>query len=74
MEPLASSDDEFVQMVSLRLPPCNAEELTLRLYRERRIEVLAQDWRGTPTLRISFQGYNDENDLDALLTALHDLL
>jgi len=73
-EPLAASDDEFVQMVALRLPPCNAEELTLRLYREREIEVLAQDWRGTPTLRISFQGYNDENDLDVLVEALHDLL
>jgi selenocysteine lyase/cysteine desulfurase len=46
----------------------------LRLYRERRVEVLAQTWRGTPILRISFQGYNDENDLDELVEALRDLL
>jgi isopenicillin-N epimerase len=74
MEPLAQSDGEFVQMVAVRLPPCDAEELSLRLYRECRIEVLAQSWRGQPTLRVSFQGYNDENDLDALLTALRKLL
>ena len=43
-------------------------------FRERRIEVLAQTWRGEPTLRVSFQGYNDENDLDALVEALSDLL
>ena len=28
MEPLAASDDEFVQMVAVRLPPCDAEALT----------------------------------------------
>jgi isopenicillin-N epimerase len=48
MEPLAASDDEFLQMVSVRLPPVDAEELCLRLVRERRIEVLAQSWRGEP--------------------------
>ena len=74
LEPLAQEDDEFAQMVTLRLPPCDVEQLSLRLFRERRIEVLAQSWREQPTLRISFQGYNDESDLDALLTALPALL
>ena len=74
MEPFASSDDDFVQMVSLRLPPVDAEELGRRLFHERRIEVIARDWRDQPTLRISFQGYNDENDLDALVDALAHLL
>ena len=73
MEPLAASDGEFVQMVAVRLPPCDAEALTVRLFRERRIEVLAQTWQGSPILRVSFQGYNDESDLDALVTALRDL-
>jgi isopenicillin-N epimerase len=73
VEPLAASDDEFLQMVSVRLPPVDAEELGLRLFRERRIEVLAQSWRGEPTLRVSFQGYNDEDDLEALLAALGDM-
>ena len=36
------------QMVAVRLPPCDAEALTVRLFREHRIEVLAQTWRGQP--------------------------
>jgi len=74
MESMAANDDEFVQMVSLRLPPVDAELLGARLFHERRIEVLAKSWRDAPMLRISFQGYNDENDLDALVDALADLL
>jgi isopenicillin-N epimerase len=74
MEPFAASDDEFLQMVSLRMPSVDADELGVRLFNERRIEVRAQGWRDTPTLRISFQGYNDENDLDLLVEALSDLL
>jgi len=70
LEPLASSEDEYVQMVAFRLPPCDPDELGRRLYREHGIEVLAQEWRGVPTLRVSLQGYNDESDLDALLSAL----
>ena len=74
LEPLPERDDEFVQMIAFRIPPCDAEQVTLRLAHEHRIEVLAQSWRGQPTLRVSFQGYNDERDLDALLTALPQVL
>jgi selenocysteine lyase/cysteine desulfurase len=74
LEPLPESDDQFVQMIAFRMPPCEAEQVTLRLAHEHRIEVLAQTWRGQPTLRLSFQGYNDERDLDALAGALATLL
>jgi isopenicillin-N epimerase len=70
LEPLASSEDEYVQMVAFRLPPCDAEEVGRRLYGEHRIEVLARDWRDAPILRVSFQGYNDESDLESLLRGL----
>jgi isopenicillin-N epimerase len=69
-EPLAAGDHEFVQMCTVRLPPGDAHELGVRLRREHRIEVLAQDWRGEPVLRASFQGYNDDRDLEALMEAL----
>jgi isopenicillin-N epimerase len=69
-ETFAASDDEYVQMVALRLPPCDADAVGRRLYAEDRIEVVAQEWRGEPSLRVSFQGYNDDSDLDALLEAL----
>ena len=69
-EAFAASEDEYVQMVALRLPPCDAEAVGRRLYEEDRIEVVAQEWRGEPSLRVSFQGYNDESDLEALVEAL----
>jgi isopenicillin-N epimerase len=70
----AASEDEYVQMVAVRLPPCDAEAVGRRLYDEERIEVVAQEWRGEPSLRASFQGYNDESDLEALLEALPRML
>jgi isopenicillin-N epimerase len=69
-EPLAEREHDVLQMVTVRLPPCDPFELGVRLAHERRIEVLAQNWHGQPILRASFQGYNDEDDLEALLAAL----
>jgi isopenicillin-N epimerase len=73
-EPLAANGDEFGQMVAVRLPPCDAEALGRRLFDEHRVEVLAQEWNGWPVLRVSFQGYNDESDLEALVAALPSAL
>src|SRR5262249_61673037 len=73
LEPFAESDDEYAQMVAFRLPPCDAEAVERRLFDEHRIDVVSQTWRGEPTLRVSFQGYNDESDLDALVDALRQL-
>jgi isopenicillin-N epimerase len=70
----AEHDDEFVQMVSVRLPPCDTDDVRRRLFDEHRIEVAASEWRGEPKLRVSFQGYNDDSDLDALLEALPRVL
>jgi isopenicillin-N epimerase len=73
LEPFAESDDEYAQMVAFRLPPCDADAVELRLFDEHRIDVAAQTWRGEPTMRVSFQGYNDESDLDALVDAVRHL-
>lgn len=73
-DPMAGDDDEPLQMTSVRLPPCDARALARRLFDEHRIEVLGQDWRGEPLLRVSVQGYNDERDLDKLLEALPSAL
>jgi isopenicillin-N epimerase len=73
-EPLAADDAEFLQMVTVRLPPCDPYAVGQRLLDQHRIEVLAQDWHGDPVLRVSFQGYNDERDLDALVEALPSAL
>jgi isopenicillin-N epimerase len=77
LEPLAPDSPTFFgQMLTAPLPDCDAEELQRRLYDEHRIEVpLARARNGRPTtIRVSFQAYNDESDLEALLRALRRLL
>ena len=76
IEPLAPGSREHCgQMVAARLPDGDADELQHRLYDEHRIEVPAsRRWNDTPLLRASFQGYNDEHDLERLLDALARLL
>jgi isopenicillin-N epimerase len=48
--------------------------LKRRLYDEYRIEIPLIEWNGNKLARISFQGYNTPEDLDALAQALEDLL
>jgi selenocysteine lyase/cysteine desulfurase len=61
-------------MVAAWLPECDVDELKRRLYDEHRIEVPVHRFEGRPLVRVSFQGYNDEADLDALIEALRSLL
>ena len=64
------SSQWFQQMVSVRLPPeIDPESLKNHLYDKYQIEVLALLWHDQPFMRISFQAYNPETDLDALLAA-----
>ena len=61
---------EGLQMVSMRLPPNAPDDLQARLYEGYRIEIPVFDG----LVRASFQGYNDEDDLEALAAALDELL
>jgi isopenicillin-N epimerase len=72
LEPLTpDSREHFVQMVAARLPDVDADALQRRLFDEHHLEVPAsRNWNGTPLLRASFQGYNDESDVERLLAAL----
>ena len=78
LSPIAPDTDDgwpwFAQMIATPLPPCDALELERRLYREYRIEVPITVWEGKHLVRISFQGYNTVEDLDALMDALARLL
>jgi isopenicillin-N epimerase len=73
LEPLAP-ESAIEQMVAAPLPPCDADEVKRRLYDEHRVEVPVSDRTGRPLIRVSFQGYNDEGDLEALLSALRAVL
>lgn len=75
LEPLSPDSPEwYAQMVSLPLPPCDADELKRRLYDEFRVEVPIITWNGRQLVRVSVQGYNDRADIDALVHGLESLL
>jgi isopenicillin-N epimerase len=64
----------FGQMVTLRLPAGAPDDLQERLYDEYRIEIPVFERGDDRFIRASFQGYNDEADLDRLRVALHELI
>lgn len=76
LEPICpDTPDWFAQMVAVRLPKnINPEALREHLINEYHIEVLAHYWNDQPLMRICFQAYNRQSDLDALLAALNDIL
>jgi isopenicillin-N epimerase len=75
LEPICPDSPEwYMQMATILLPPCNAEELKRRLYDEYRIEVPIITWGGRQFVRMSVQAYNTREDAVALLRALGDLL
>ena len=71
--PVAASD-LYHQMASVELPPCDPEEVELRLRRDHGIEVLVKPWNDRPLLRVSVQAYNDERDLERLEQARVEVL
>ncbi|HSJ86039.1 MAG TPA: aminotransferase class V-fold PLP-dependent enzyme [Anaerolineales bacterium] len=75
LQPPYPLDSEFYhQMAIAPLPPSNLAVLKSRLYNEYKIEVPLVQWQDKQFIRISIQGYNDQNDVDKLLQALQALL
>ncbi|MBC7233446.1 MAG: aminotransferase class V-fold PLP-dependent enzyme [Chloroflexi bacterium] len=75
LEPLyPDSPDWYAQMVTLPLPPCDAQELKQRLYEAFAIEVPIITWKERQFIRVSIQGYNSPADVEALAAALTRLL
>jgi len=65
----------FAQFFTARLPDrVDVDQLKTQLYDQYRIEVPAHRWNDIPLIRVSFQGYNTQEDADALLHALENLL
>ena len=75
LPPLTPDSPEwFGQMITLPLPPCDLGELKRRLYDEYRVEAPTIGWGGRHAIRLSFQGYNGPDDLNAVMEALHRLV
>jgi isopenicillin-N epimerase len=64
----------YSQMGIAPLPPSNLAALKSRLYEEHKIEVPVIQWQDKQFVRVSVQGYNVQEDIDALVNALRILL
>jgi isopenicillin-N epimerase len=76
LTPVYPEDQDFyVQMAVAPIPPVtDPVELKSRLCDEFRVEIPLTEWNDQPFLRISVQGYNTQDDIDALVKALEILL
>jgi isopenicillin-N epimerase len=57
-------------MAAFPLPACDAAALQRRLCDEYRVEAPVIEWNGWQLVRVSVQGYNTEEDAQALMAAL----
>lgn len=64
----------YSQMAVAPLPRSDLPALKMRLYDECKIEVPLIQWQDRQFIRISVQGYNSQEDVDALVNALQILL
>jgi isopenicillin-N epimerase len=71
----SKSDSWFAQLAAAPLPvEIDLVALKTRLYNEYRIEIPLIAWKDKKLIRISVQGYNTEQDIDCLLSALSKML
>ena len=70
------ADRDFLPplMISVPIPKVKEFEFQKRLYRKYKIEIPIIPWENRSFVRISFQLYNSEKDLDKLIFALKKLL
>jgi isopenicillin-N epimerase len=68
------SPDWFSQMIACPIPHRDALELKTRMYDEFHVEAPITDWNDQMMIRLSFQGYNSHDDLDAAMEALAAVL
>jgi isopenicillin-N epimerase len=75
MEALYPLDsDLYAQMGIAPLPNSDLALLKSRLYDEYHVEAPLIQWQNRQFIRISVQGYNGQDDIDALVSALKTLL
>jgi isopenicillin-N epimerase len=69
-------EGEFYQQMAVAPLPAIADlqGFKAKLYDKYRVEIPCTEWNGCQSIRISVQGYNSQEDIDALLIALEKLL
>ena len=75
-EPMYPLDSDLYYQMGIAPLPSQTDIITLqkRLYDECRVEVPLINWNGQKFVRISVQGYNTPDDLEALIDGLNKLL
>ena len=71
LEPLT---DRYVQMLGFQVPVEDGAAFKTALYERHRIEVPVVETSDGWVMRVSIQAYNDDSDVDALLSALDEIL
>ncbi len=68
--------EQFHQQMASALLPQNVDVRSLQahLYNEYRIEIPCLDWGDQKLIRISVQGYNNPEDIDAFLDAMENII
>ena len=66
--------DMLGQMTSLVIPGFENTELKLKLINDYKIEIPVFKWKGMSILRVSYQVYNTDKDLDHLYNSLKKIL
>lgn len=75
--PAAYPDDQgfYHQMAIAPLPQiADLPGFKKRLYQQYRVEIPCVQWQDRQFIRVSIQGYNSQEDVDALLAALGEML
>jgi len=71
--PPISPESWFGQMVAVPIPECDPLVIKRKLYDEFRVEAPLTAYKEQNLLRVSFQGYNTQDDLDQAIHALSSL-
>jgi isopenicillin-N epimerase len=68
--------ERFQQQMASALLPKNVDSRSFqaRLYNEYHIEIPCLDWGDQKLIRISVQGYNNQEDIDVFLDAMEDII
>jgi isopenicillin-N epimerase len=68
------SPDWWMQMCDIPLPATDPGALKDRLWDDYKVEIPSLMFKGRNYVRISIQAYNDQEDVDQLVTGLRDIL
>ncbi len=72
-DPISNGNGWLGQMVSHPLPHNVPSDIQQKLWEFHQIEIPVFEWKNYNLIRLSVQIYNDQNDIDSLMRAIHSL-